>query len=322
MPELQAYGLFSRNFFRGGELPLKIFMHEYKSSTDKWHKHHDFYELVLVCSGSARNENRQRRETVKAGNVLLFPSGSVHRYTAIRNFCHYNILFDPELIDLPGMRLNRLPGYRMLLDFLYSDEDRCSNLLSVDEAVLSRLVLYVENIRNEMAVRSTGWQESAYFEFMRLLVYLMRYCVPQNLQLDDNVFQIGRIIRLLEENCKKSFKLQQLADEVNMSVSTFRHHFTAITGVPPGVYLTKLRLRKALLLLTSPTSITSVAAQVGFNDSNYFARQFRQHVGLTPCEFQKKYNMKQISLHELMDELLPENSFRLQEAVGDKQTAG
>ncbi len=297
--------LHSNKFFKGSELPLKIFMHEYKSATDKWHRHNDFYELVVVCSGTARNENGKRRELVRAGNIFLLPDHSVHRYAGIKNFCHYNILFHPSLLKFDQVNLASLPGYSELFHFQFNGEDQCSQLLSVDEAALSKLVSMIETIRNEAALRTPGWRESAFFEFMRMLVYLLRCCVPQDAGIGQNAFQIGCAIRLMEEDCTKPFTLKSLADEVHMSESSFRHHFTEITGLPPGEYLLKLRIRKALLMLTSPSSISSIAAQSGFRDNNYFSRQIRKQTGFTPREIQKKYGTMQLSVNDLLEKLFP-----------------
>ncbi|MFA6929948.1 MAG: AraC family transcriptional regulator [Lentisphaeria bacterium] len=313
MPTALLRELQGRNFFHDAELPLKIFMHEYKSHTDRWHRHQDFYELVVICSGHACNENEASATMVQAGDVYLFPAGSVHRYRQIQHFWHYNLLFDPAILTPNLPYLMQLPGYQLLFHFPPRPaSDACSQVLSVDESVLARLISQIEQIRNELALQTPGWQAGAYFGFLHFLAYLLRNCVPQRLQLDTNIQQISRVIRMTEEDCRKPYSLLELAKEAHMSVSSFRHHFTAITGVSPGDYLIKLRIKKALLLLCSSSSITRVAGQVGFHDSNYFARQFRRQNGMTPREFQKKYQVNPNILEEVMEQLLPENSLRLQ----------
>ena len=68
--KIQRY-LWGSKHFRNPKLPLTVGMRGYLSSVDKWHRHEDFYELVIVCSGSARNENRAVQEQLHAGNVFL-----------------------------------------------------------------------------------------------------------------------------------------------------------------------------------------------------------------------------------------------------------
>ena len=49
--------------------------------------------------------------------------------------------------------------------------------------------------------------------------------------------------------------------------------------------------RAAELLTTTDRSITDIAFDVGFNDSNYFSRQFRKTLGVTPRAFRKQRHM-------------------------------
>lgn len=298
--------LYSRDQFRHTTLPLSIEMFDYKTTTDKWHRHVDFYELVIVCSGKARNENRLRSEQIRAGHVYLLPSGTVHRYINLKNFRHYNILFQPQILNLGSVSITALPGYSHLFRFLFDGEDRCSPLLSVDEAVLTQLISIIETIRNEIALRQPGWQEAAYFGFMQMLVYLLRHSVPQNTGIGQSAFQIGYAIRVMEEDCARQYMLKDLAELVHMSQSSFRHHFTEITGVPPGEYLLKLRLKKALLMLMSPDQISNIAVRCGFSDNNYFARQFRKRLGMSPSNFHREYMYHRISVSDMLKKLYPD----------------
>ena len=54
-------------------------------------------------------------------------------------------------------------------------------------------------------------------------------------------------------------------------------------------YLQKLRIQQALLLLVDPDlSITEIAHSVGYSDSSYFARVFKQEVGESPKVYRQR----------------------------------
>ena len=54
----------------------------------------------------------------------------------------------------------------------------------------------------------------------------------------------------------------------------------------PMQYLMSVRLKHASYLLRfSDLSISEIAQQVGFEDSNYFSRCFRQNMNMTPSEY-------------------------------------
>ena len=287
------------------EALLNVNMPNYEVKGNQWHRHEDFYELVVVCSGSAMIETRAVSERVHAGNVFLFPDQTVHRYTEIKNFRHYNVLFHPSLLDTGKAEINlkNLPGYGNLFGFMNSGENRHSKLNSVDDEAQARLISILETIRNETTLWLPGWRENAYFEFMRMLVLLLRSCLPQDSLPGQNAFQISSAIQLMEKDCTKQYTLKQLAETVHMSQSCFRHHFTRITGVPPGEFLINLRLRKAILLLTLTNPIAETAKLSGFEDSNYFARLIRKRTGFSPKEIQRKYFAQELTVDELLDRL-------------------
>ena len=54
-------------------------------------------------------------------------------------------------------------------------------------------------------------------------------------------------------------------------------------------YLNMLRIEKAKeLLLKSDMSITVIAFDIGYNDSNYFSTVFKNIEGISPREYRKK----------------------------------
>ena len=65
--------------------------------------------------------------------------------------------------------------------------------------------------------------------------------------------------------------------------------FKQFTGLTPVEYIKNVRLAKAAELLRSPElSVAQVAMEVGFEDPNYFSRQFKQVLGMSPSSFQKE----------------------------------
>ena len=142
MPNTVFSELRRQKIFHNKDFPLEILMHEYKTRTDRWHRHLDFYELVVICSGHARNENKVSSTMVQAGNVFLLPAGSVHRYQEIHQFWHYNVLFDPALLDAQSADAEAIARLSHVVSQMppSTPEAACSQLLSVDEGVLAHLI--------------------------------------------------------------------------------------------------------------------------------------------------------------------------------------
>ena len=78
-------------------------------------------------------------------------------------------------------------------------------------------------------------------------------------------------------------QIADLAAHVNLSPSRFRELFTRQVGIGPALYLQRLRLRRARLLIERTfLSVKEVMALVGYNDPSHFSRDFRRLHGVSP----------------------------------------
>ena len=97
--------------------------------------------------------------------------------------------------------------------------------------------------------------------------------------------RITLIVNRLQRHMAEPVSVASLAEMVNLSESRFRALFAAQTGVAPGQYLQRLRLRRARLLLERTfLTVKEVMALVGYNDPSHFARDFRREHGAAPSE--------------------------------------
>jgi AraC-like DNA-binding protein len=73
---------------------------------------------------------------------------------------------------------------------------------------------------------------------------------------------------------------------VGMSDRNFYRFFSRVKNESPLAYLQRLRIHKgAKILQAKDVSVTEAAFACGFNDSSYFARQFRRVLGVSPRQF-------------------------------------
>ena len=127
---------------------------------------------------------------------------------------------------------------------------------------------------------------------------------------------IESAVRFMEENLTQQMSLSDLARIANMSVSSFRHQFTAITGFSPVEYLIRLRLKRSLLLFAGREPLAEIARKTGFSDANYFSRQFRRRFRISPREVNKRVAAGKIDLNGMMDGLfIPPDGGRPQDGT-------
>jgi AraC-like DNA-binding protein len=101
---------------------------------------------------------------------------------------------------------------------------------------------------------------------------------------DSHGNRIARAIAWLRENFARTLRIEELAEHVNMSVSSFHHHFKAITAMTPVQYQKQLRLHEARRLMLSERLDAGTAGhRVGYQSPSQFSREYSRLYGVSPA---------------------------------------
>jgi len=85
--------------------------------------------------------------------------------------------------------------------------------------------------------------------------------------------------------------LAALAAVAGLSKYHFQRLFTATYGVSPAEHLSRRRVERAQdLLRATNLSVTEVCHAVGFSSLGSFSSRFRELVGESPSEFQRRWS--------------------------------
>ncbi len=96
--------------------------------------------------------------------------------------------------------------------------------------------------------------------------------------------QIARAVDWLKANYAQQLKIDDLAGRVNMSPSTFHHHFKALTAKSPLQYQKWLRLNEARrLMLSEQLDAASASFEVGYESPSQFSREYSRLFGNSPA---------------------------------------
>jgi two-component system response regulator YesN len=91
----------------------------------------------------------------------------------------------------------------------------------------------------------------------------------------------------IEQNFKQSISLEDLAGIAGFSAPYLSRIFKSEFGMNFSSYVHSLRIREAKnLLRQSDLSIKEISYELGFSDSNYFARVFKKMTGINASQFQ------------------------------------
>jgi AraC-like DNA-binding protein len=104
---------------------------------------------------------------------------------------------------------------------------------------------------------------------------------------------VRRAMAYIHENYSEPITRDQLANFVSVSPRYLTRCFREETGLTPITYLNRYRVSEAKrMLLQGDLSVTEVALQVGFYNSNYFGRLFKREVGISPGEYQRGTSLR------------------------------
>ena len=118
--------------------------------------------------------------------------------------------------------------------------------------------------------------------YLQIITTAPKKELTQDKLLNDIMFYLN------EHYMNSNFNLDELAKEMNYSKSYLCHYFLQKRHMTILSYVNNLRITQAKKLLRDSTfSITDIAFQIGFNDSNYFSNSFKKITGITPLEYRK-----------------------------------
>jgi AraC-like DNA-binding protein len=100
---------------------------------------------------------------------------------------------------------------------------------------------------------------------------------------DSRLSAIGRAARWIRDHHARVIRIDDLAREVGMSVSSLNRHFRAVTAMSPLQYQKQFRLQQARIqLIAAPDDVGAIGYNVGYDSPSQFSREYRRMFGVPP----------------------------------------
>lgn len=247
---------------------------------------HEFYELVVVVSGSGTHLTIQGKHQLEEGSVFFVRPGALHGYENIDNLMLYNILIGKNLFSRNIFDLSEIPGFKSF--FLQTQEN--IPILKLNTYQLSEVTALLKEIKKESEHLDfgRGSDTMTYAKLLQLIVLIARLDRAKPRASVQITQRISSIMAYMEQNLNRSISLHELMELSNMSASTLNRQFKTYTGWSPVEYHIHRRIAYSCsLLLSKPMSIEEISEATGFSDANYFSRQFRSLMHMSPKHYKK-----------------------------------
>jgi len=152
-----------------------------------------------------------------------------------------------------------------------------------------QLKLYVESLFMLFQERDSILLNKEFLELKtkEFLHYLSKINV---VKLSDTTFKTEQEKLLyVMENKWKDHSIKELAFLCHMSISKFKRKFSEIYATTPGNWIKEKKLQLAKrLLLNSKKSVDEVSEELGFKNTRYFSRVFKESFRVTPLQFKSQ----------------------------------
>jgi AraC family L-rhamnose operon regulatory protein RhaS len=255
------------------------------------HKH-NYIEIIYMCSGETVHMIDGTNEVVlKSGNLLFLNQYTSHEImpTGFHDIA-VNFMVLPEFFDVA---LRMIDSKSMIGSFLIStlchDANKGSYLHFKVADVLPVQNL-VENLVWSIVNSQSNSNQINQTTMGLLLLQLMNY--TDKLDRSDSNQYDSRLVMLalnyIEENYKDA-SLTYLSQMVNQSVYKLSRLIKAGTGSTFKELLLQKRLNKTIQLLTEThLTVSDIIYSVGYDNTSYFYRQFKQKYSVSPKEYRNK----------------------------------
>jgi two-component system response regulator YesN len=121
------------------------------------------------------------------------------------------------------------------------------------------------------------------------LIHLTTAYIEREMNAKGNQ-HISRVLEMIERDYSLDMSLNSVAEQLNLNPAYISRLFKQITGELFVEYLKKVRIERSKeLLLRSDMKINEIGKQVGYSNSYYFIKVFKDVMGLTPGEYKKMY---------------------------------
>lgn len=236
------------------------------------HKGRQDYYLIYIISGKMQLSSGNTKAEAFDGDVVIFPPkkeyGHIHPENEKLNYLwvhftgsdvekilkEYKIGIFPQVNKTTEKNHIQTRFQRLFDCFLINDELREKDLT----ASLDKLLIEIAR-----AIRDRD--------------------VPRK--------SLSKALRYINDYYNTAIKIPDLAKMENMSMTGFNLSFKEKMGASPTKYIINLRMNTARELLEdSDLPIKQISVMCGYPDYHFFAKVFKENVGISPKNYRKQHH--------------------------------
>lgn len=252
------------------------------------HKH-NYIEIIYMCSGQTTHIiNSSSKVILHEGDLLFLNQHTYHEIlSASQNDIGINFIVLPEFFDVAFQMIEKDSVIGKFLVSTLCQEESEGQYLYFNAASIVPVQNLVENMVWSIVNRqSNNNRINQYTMGLLFMQLLSRADLIDSGSIDryENRL-VFTALKYIEDHYKDG-TLTDLAAQVNQSVYRLSRLIQAATGSSFKALLQQKRLNKSIQLLNETNlSVSDIINAVGYDNTSYFYRIFRDSYGVSPKEY-------------------------------------
>ena len=244
---------------------------------------HPFNEIFYLSSGECTSFIDHNIYKFGKGDLVIVPGGCLHKTVYTGKGIHERIVisFRQEITDWIKEQIGAEYLKNCMVPGVINIPEKRRNYV---DSLLDKLMF--ENDTPD--ILSTAFIKAGLVELLLFIIRCKEYEDNVIKEIDVDNRKIQEVATYIFEHYTENILLEDVADKFDMNKSFLSKRFKTATGFGLKEYIINLRIQNACrLLLETNKSITDIAFECGFNDSNYFGDSFRKIKGISPRKYRK-----------------------------------
>jgi YesN/AraC family two-component response regulator len=254
--------------------------------------HERAMEIIEITAGNVFVQIGTEFAEAKAGDFLYVPPTMVFRVESRDGEAGMrSMVFDSSIIEI------NMENFDTEIFYMFYVQSK--NKIVVFEKghpVYATLSQYMQESYDEYISKDVCYKLPIRANIYLMMTSLLRYYCGSKNELDrmiyHNVMRLRPIINYITDHYKEKIYIDTLAEMITVSPDYFTKMFKDSIGKTPIDYINTLRINRAMqMLATTDTSVNDISDELGFSNSNYFHKIFKQYMETSPAAYRKMVKM-------------------------------
>lgn len=244
---------------------------------------HDFYFILAIIKGKGNHEIDFTAYEVQDNSVFFLRPGQVHQLALDAGCTGYLLEFDTEFYHPQG----KLSNQRLRKA---SNKNYCV----LEESRFNRLQALLSSMFHEYTAREEGYQDVIKASLDIFFIEFVRQSPnPKGESATANSYTQERFedfLELLDKHIVTHKQVSQYTEMMNLSPYQLNEITKSSIGKTASDMINEhIILEAKRYLLATSNQVKDIADHLGYEDTSYFIRFFKKHIGHSPEAFRHNF---------------------------------